>query len=71
VLCSFGREDTLDRQGVARLVRSISRFLDPADAVAATVPSEVKITDVRPMSGVGATLPLIKWITGPEVARND
>jgi hypothetical protein len=49
VLCSFGREDTLDRDGLARLVRSISRFLEPAQAMAATVSGEVKIVDSRPM----------------------
>jgi Transposase DDE domain len=49
VLCSFGREDALDRQGLARLVRSISRFLEPADAVAASASGEVKILDSRPM----------------------
>src|SRR6266567_4702574 len=31
----FGRADQVDREALARLVRSISRFLDPADAVAA------------------------------------
>jgi Transposase DDE domain len=31
----FGRTDQVDREALARLVRSISRFLDPADAVAA------------------------------------
>jgi hypothetical protein len=49
VLCSFGREDTLDREALARLVRSISRFLEPAQALAATVSGEVKILDSRPM----------------------
>jgi len=31
----FGRTDQVDREALARLVRSISRFLDPAEAVAA------------------------------------
>jgi Transposase DDE domain len=45
----FGRADQVDREGLARLVRSISRFLDPADAVAATASGEVAILDSRPM----------------------
>lgn len=31
VIHSFGREDQLDRQALARLVRSISRFLEPGE----------------------------------------
>jgi hypothetical protein len=49
VIHNFGRADLVDRQGLARLVRSISRFLDPADAVAASVTGEVSILDSRPM----------------------
>lgn len=49
IIHNFGRADLVDRDGLARLVRSISRFLDPADAVAATASGEVTITDVRPM----------------------
>jgi hypothetical protein len=45
----FGRADQVDRDGLARLVRSISRFLDPADAVAATASGEVQIVESRPM----------------------
>lgn len=36
IIHNFGRADLVDRLGLARLVKSISRFLDPADAVAAT-----------------------------------
>ena len=36
VLYSFGREDALDRAAVKRLVASLSKLLDPADALAAT-----------------------------------
>lgn len=32
IIHNFGRADLVDRAGLARLVRSISRFLDPADA---------------------------------------
>ena len=45
----FGRADQLDREALARLVRSIGRFLDPADAVAAGSTGEVSVLDARPM----------------------
>ena len=35
VIHNFGRADQVDRAALARLVASISRFLDPAQAVAA------------------------------------
>jgi len=37
VLYSFGREDALDQAAIKRLVASLSKLLDPADALAATV----------------------------------
>jgi len=49
IIHNFGRADLVDRDALARLVRSISRFLDPADAVAATASGEVRIVDARPM----------------------
>jgi transposase len=36
VIHNFGRAELVDRAGLARLVSSISRFLDPADTVAAS-----------------------------------
>ncbi len=45
----FGRADQVDRDALARLVRSISRFLDPAEAVAATAGGEVSVVESRPM----------------------
>jgi hypothetical protein len=45
----FGRADEVDRDALRRLVRSISRFLDPADAVAAAAAGEVRVLDSRPM----------------------
>jgi hypothetical protein len=45
----FGRADRVDREALARLVRSISRFLDPADAVAASSTGEVSVLDARAM----------------------
>ncbi|HUO37980.1 MAG TPA: transposase, partial [Mycobacterium sp.] len=49
VIHNFGRADAVDRDGLARLVRSISRFLDPDQAVAATVPGEVEVLEARPL----------------------
>jgi len=49
IIHRFGRADQVDRDGLARLVRSISRFLDPTEAVAATASGEVSILDSRPM----------------------
>src|ERR1700694_3319665 len=51
IIHRFGRADQVDREGVARLVRSISRFLDPAGAVAATASGEVSIIESRSMGG--------------------
>jgi Transposase DDE domain len=47
IIHRFGRADQVDREGLARLVRSISRFLDPAEAVAATASGEVSIIESR------------------------
>jgi hypothetical protein len=49
VIHNFGRADQVDREALARLVRSISRFLDPVEATAAAVPAQVDILDARPM----------------------
>jgi len=49
IVHNFGRADLVDREGLRRLVRSISRLLDPADAVAATASGEVAVIDARPM----------------------
>lgn len=50
IIHNFGRADRVDRDGLGRLVKSISRFLDPADTVAATTIGEVEVLDSRPMS---------------------
>ena len=52
IIHRFGRADEIDREALARLVRSISRFLDPADAVAATAAGEVSVLDSRAMGSV-------------------
>jgi len=49
IIHRFGRADQVDRDALARLVRSISRFLDPAQAVAATASGEVSILESRAM----------------------
>ena len=49
VIHRFGRADQVDRDALARLVHSISRFLDRAEAVAATVSGEVSIIESRSM----------------------
>ena len=51
IIHNFGRADSVDKEALARLVRSISRFLDLAEAVEATASSngEVKVLDSRPM----------------------
>jgi hypothetical protein len=48
VIHNFGRADRVDREALRRLVASISRFLDPADAAAGTrADGEVEIVDAR------------------------
>jgi hypothetical protein len=51
VLFSFGREDALDRAAIKRLVASLSRLLDPADALAATAGSDLVFLESRPFGG--------------------
>jgi hypothetical protein len=51
VVHSFGREDELDRAALARLVRSISRLLEPAEALAATAPRELRFLGSKPLGG--------------------
>jgi hypothetical protein len=51
VIHNFGRADRVDRDGLARLVSSISRFLEPEQAVAAAAGAEVEILDSRRLGG--------------------
>jgi hypothetical protein len=51
VIHNFGRADQVDRAALSRLVASISRFLDPAQAVAAAAAGEVEVLDSRRMGG--------------------
>jgi hypothetical protein len=51
VIHNFGRADTVDRDALARLVTSISRFLDPEQAIAAAHTGEIEILDSRRFGG--------------------
>ncbi|HEU5217271.1 MAG TPA: IS1634 family transposase [Gemmatimonadales bacterium] len=51
VLYNFGREDELDKDAVRRLVAALSRLLDPAEALAAAEPGELRVTGARPVGG--------------------
>ncbi|MFC4949309.1 IS1634 family transposase [Pseudonocardia sp. GCM10023141] len=51
ILYGFGREDQLDRDAVKRLVGSLARLLDPADALAATAGADLEFLESRPLGG--------------------
>ena len=51
VIHGFGREDQLDREALSRLVRSITRFLEPDEALAAQAPEGMRFLRSRPMGG--------------------
>jgi Transposase DDE domain len=51
VIPNFGRADQVDRQALARLVASISRFLEPEQAVAAAASGQVEVIDSRRLGG--------------------
>jgi transposase len=51
VIHSLGREDQLDREALARLVRSISRFLEPGEQLAAVTPEELRFLGSKPFGG--------------------
>src|SRR4051812_40009739 len=51
VIHNFGRADRVDRDALGRLVASISRFLEPEQAVAAAAGTEVEIVDSRRLGG--------------------
>jgi DDE family transposase len=51
VIHSFGREEELDRQALARLVRSISRFLEPGEQLRAAASEELRFLESRPFGG--------------------
>jgi hypothetical protein len=51
VIHNFGRADRIDREALRRLVASISRFLEPVEAVVAMEGSDVEIVDARRFGG--------------------
>ena len=51
VIHNFGRAEKVDRDALARLVSSISRFLTPEQAVAAAAGVEVEVLDSRRLGG--------------------
>lgn len=51
VIHNFGRADRVDRDGLARLVSSISRFLTPEQAADAAAAVEVEVLDSRCLGG--------------------
>jgi hypothetical protein len=53
VIHNFGRADLVDRAALARLVASISRFLEPGQAVSAAAAGEVEVLDSRRWVGPG------------------
>jgi transposase len=63
VLFTFGREDELDRDAIKRLVASLSRLLDPADALAAGAAGEgLAFVSSRPFGGAYALDHLWRWL---------
>ena len=52
IIHNFGLADTVDRAALARLVASISRFLDPQQAIAAAHTGEIEVLDSRRYGGV-------------------
>jgi hypothetical protein len=52
VLYNFGREDANNRAALQRLVASVTRFLDPDQALAATAGEGLAFVESRPLGGV-------------------
>ena len=53
VIYNFGRAENVDRAALARLVASISRFLEPEEAVAAAAGAGVEIVESGGWAGRG------------------
>ena len=51
IVYSFGREDQLDTDAIRRLVASLSKLLDPGEALAATADADLVFTESRPYGG--------------------
>ncbi len=54
VVHNFGREDRLDREALAGLVRSLSRVLEPEQALIATAPEDLQFVRSVPLGGAWA-----------------
>jgi hypothetical protein len=54
VIHNFGRAEQVDRQALARLVSSISRFLTPEQAMSAAAGADVEVLDSRHLGGAWA-----------------
>ena len=52
VLYNFGREDAANRAALERLVASVTRFLEPDRALAATADQGLAFIESRPLGGV-------------------
>lgn len=51
VIYNFGREDRIDRDAIARLVKSLSRMLPPDEALGATTDTGLAFVESRAMGG--------------------
>lgn len=51
VIHNFGRAEQVDREALSRLVSSISRFLEPEQAVSAAAGTDVEVLDSRKLGG--------------------
>ena len=51
VIHNFGRAEAVDRDALARLVASISRFLDPEQAIAAAHTGQIEVLESRRFGG--------------------
>jgi hypothetical protein len=51
VIHSFGREDQLDRDAIKRLIHSLTRVLEPQDALRATASEDLTFVESRPLGG--------------------
>src|SRR6266700_5998162 len=54
VLYNFGREDATNRAALQRLVASVTRFLDPDQALAAQAGEGLSFVESRPLGGTWA-----------------
>src|SRR5271169_646097 len=69
VVYNFGREDTANREALQRLAASVTRFLDPAAALAASADG-LDFTESRPLGGTWVLDALWAWLgIGKEMRR--